>query len=136
MPWYSSIGLFRHTLRNRNFIPQYEERTVLVRARTSAAARKMILAEFKRYAADAETEFLKEYTFDQVYDAPGSKVTEVSSLMRVSDLPARRYVDRYWVDLRPASCEKKGWKHAWRNGGDGISACYNCRLRRKGELWR
>ncbi len=33
-------------------------------------------------------------------------------------------------------CEAAGGDHEWYNEGDGVSACYHCRVVRSGELWR
>lgn len=138
MPWFSAVGLFKHGYEHPDFVPQYEERTVLVRAASRKAAQKKVLAEFAAYARDGmKIEFLEAYAPEQLYDAPsGRKVVEVGSRMRVSDLKPSRYIPAYWLDLRPSSCSRKGWKHAWHNRGGGYSGCLNCRARRKGELWR
>lgn len=140
MPWYSSIGLFRTKLRNPNAVTQFEERVVIVRAKSAKIARKKILAEFaahvKEFAKEFGVEYLKEYTFEELILAPGSKVVEVASLSRVSDLAPNKYIKRHWEDLRPVSCAKKGWKHAWNNYDDKSSRCYNCQIIKKGQLWR
>ncbi len=45
------------------------------------------------------------------------------------------YIERYWGDQKPLTCESKGWKHVWFNRGEGKSGCYNCQEERFGELW-
>lgn len=134
MPWYSSIGLFKHKFK-RNVITKYEERTVIVRAKSAKIAERKILAEFKEYCKDLRIEFLKLHTFEELCWAPGSKPVEVSSLMRTTDLSSRSYIDKYWVDLKPNSCTKVGWKHVWHNNDGKTSACYNCQKFVKGQLW-
>lgn len=137
MKWFGAIGLFRHEYGEIDRVSQYEERTVIVQALDEGAARDLVLNEFRRYAAELEGgRFLDQYVVNEICDVPNGPVTEVASLMRVTDLDPDTYIDRYWSDLRPSSCDQLGWTHVWHNAGRGRSNCYNCREGRAGELWK
>jgi hypothetical protein len=136
MPWFGSIGLFRHTFKNANAVPQFEERVVILRSKNRSTAKRKVLSEYRSYAKTAGIEFLKEFTLDELSDAPGLKVVEVTSLMRASNLSRQDYLKKHWFDLKPRSCTDVEWKHAWHNKGGKISGCYNCSTVRKGELWK
>ena len=69
-----------------------------------------------------------------VLDSPGTAVTEVAYLMRVSPLTPDEYIARHWGDVRPDSCDEIGWQHDWYNNGDESSGCHNCREIRPGRL--
>ena len=136
LQWFSAIGLFRHTTKDRNVVPQYEERVVLVRAKNEAMSEKLILREFKEYVKTDGIEFLNRYVIDELYDAPGRKVVEVAHHMRLSKLPPSQYISQFWLSLRPKSCDQNGWTHAWHNIDNKKSGCYNCQTVRKGQLWK
>jgi hypothetical protein len=137
MRWFGAIGLFRHEYDESNRVSQYEERTVVLQASDEDAARDLVLDEFRRYATELEgVQFLDQFIVNEIHDPPNGTVTEVASLMRVTDLDPGTYIDRYWIDLRPSSCDQLGWTHVWHNAGGGRSNCYNCRDSRLGELWK
>ncbi len=135
MGWYSGIGLFRHIRPGTTFVPQYEERVVVVRSVNAAKAKKKILGEFEEYAQDG-IEFLGEYEISDIDGEPGLKPIEVSSMMRVSDGEPEEYLTKVWGDLRPASCDDVGWVHCWYQKTSQTLGCYNCLTARRGRLDR
>lgn len=129
---FSAIGLFKHTYDKPNNITKYEERVVITSAASEGVAKTLILAEFADYAQDG-IEFLGKFEISEIVG--DEVVTEVACTMRVYEGTADEYIENYWSDLRPSSCDEKNWKHSWHNHGGGYSACYNCRELRKGSLW-
>jgi hypothetical protein len=136
MAWWSAIGLFRHTYGNGRKIPQYEERVVVVAAVNRENAESKVLRAFGEYAANNEgIEFLGEYEIQEILDELGDKVVEVATTMRISQMAVETYVEQYWSDLRPASCDNVGWTHVWYNRDEKTSGCYNCLEVHDGRLW-
>jgi hypothetical protein len=68
-------------------------------------------------------------------DELGDEVVEVATTMRISQMAVKTYVEQYWSDLRPPSCDNVGWKHVWYNRDGKTSRCYNCMEVRDGRLW-
>ncbi len=133
--WFNGIGLFKHTYDDPDRIPQYEERTVLVKARNLDAAREQILEEFSQYGdGENHVTFLEEYDVNEVFDELGSGVAEVAYRMRLFSGSEAEYVLKYWTDLRPDSCGELGWNHVWHNQDDQSCGCYNCRSEVEGSL--
>jgi len=131
--WFSGIGLFRHISENKARIPQYEERVVVLNAKSAAIAEREILKEFKVYGNGTNSiHFLGEYEIQEI-STLGGKVTEVAYLMRVSDLSPRKYIKALWEDGRPSDCKSTGWTHAWHNRDDKSVSCYNCQKVAKGS---
>jgi hypothetical protein len=62
--------------------------------------------------------------------------SEAYWFMRISRLSPKKYVEKYWNDGRPDSCDQKGWTHVWHNLDNKNSGCYNCKEVRKGRLWK
>jgi hypothetical protein len=135
--WFSATGLFIHRFPVPGCVTQFEERVVIVEAENEDHAERLILAEFSEYASDdAGIELLDEYYLQEIEQPHGSKVVEVASTMRVSPLEPQEYIDRYWCDLRPDSCDQVGWNHAWFNVDNESSRCYNCLEVRPGKPWK
>ena len=135
--WFSGRGLFRHAFRNKAQIPQYEERVVVIKAKSAAAAEREIIKEFKVYGnGNTGVTFLGEYEIQDIL-AVDAKVTEVAYLMRVSDLTPAKYIKALWEDGRPSNCKSVGWNHVWHNLDNKSVYCYNCRKVAKGSksLW-
>ena len=132
---FSCIGVFKHTHDNPEIITKYEERVVVTEASSKEEAEKIFLSEFKKYATDG-IKFLNEYEINEIYEENDSLVTEVACSMKPFEGTAEQYLNRYWYDQKPLSCDDVGWKHVWHNQGGGISACYNCQEEREGELWK
>ncbi len=130
---YCGIGLFKHRYDDPNRITKFEERIVLTNAGSKAQAEKQILFEFQEYAAE-EIQFLGEFIISEICE--GDPVSEVGNIMRIFDGPDEEYVKMHWNSGHPDTCNEKGWHHVWYNKGSGISACYNCKEERSGELWK
>jgi hypothetical protein len=100
-PWYAARCVFKHTnlkaLRRRKNV--YEERIVLVRARSFDEAFRKAEREAKKYARG--TAGITYIRFVEAYHLFGRRVgdgSEVFSLMRSSDLTSRAFVARYLRD--------------------------------------
>ena len=137
MKWFSGIGLFRHVFSDNDRVPTYEERVVVVNAENNERARQKIIADFREYG-DVENgcEFLDQYEIQEMYDPPSKEVAEVASNTRITDIDSNEYIERYWNDLTPKSCDDIGRRHVWYNAGNGKSRCYNCKTNVDGELWK
>ena len=68
-------------------------------------------------------------------------------MVEVSPFSREPYRRRTWLrqrlpfpllDLAPkgADCEAAGGEHEWYNQDDHVSACYHCKVARKGKLWQ
>ena len=125
MKLYSATGSFKHKRKNTGFVPQYEERTVIVQAKNIAEAEKLILEEFNNYCF-GETTFLEDCEIQEVDGSLKDSVLEVASFSRVSKLSKSKYLEAYRTDLRPKDCKTKNWKHAWYVKDKKTKACYNC----------
>jgi hypothetical protein len=130
---YGCIGIFKHCFGGSNQIPQFEERVVMTEAASYEEAKVKILAEFKEYAGEG-TIFLNEYEITEIDDE--KQVIEVASSMKVFKGTDEEYLERYYYDQRPISCDNEGWKHAWYNLDNQRSGCYNCQEVREGRLWK
>ncbi|RLE36021.1 MAG: hypothetical protein DRJ61_01745 [Acidobacteria bacterium] len=136
MKWFSALGLFQFRNENPNKITRYEERVVVVQAESRSKAEEVILADFERYGSDdVGIEYLDEYWIEELEDPLGTDVVEVASTMRVIPQEPAEFIEAFWSELRPDSCDAVGWKHVWFNKGDGKSGCYNCCEVRPGQLW-
>lgn len=125
MKLFSGVGVFKHQRHGTNFVPQYEERTVIVRANDYESADKVILKEFQEYSSEGIS-LLERYEILELEDSLKEDVVEVTSFIRVSDLSSSDYLETYQSDLRPQSCTDKVWKHEWYRQDDETLACYNC----------
>jgi hypothetical protein len=92
-------------------------------------AEKQILAEFNEYA-EGGIEFVDEFNIIE-----DGVVAEVYITMRIFQGTDKEYLDQYWFDLQPNSCDDNKWNHVWYNKGAGKSACYNCQEIRNRALW-
>ena len=125
MQWYSATGVFKHERDNTEFVPQFEERTVIVKSSNKQEAEAKILKEFQDYACDGVS-FLNHYEVEELFDDPSEDVIEVTSFIRVSKLKDQDYLKAYRTDLRPKNCEDRNWNHHWYTKDEKRSACYNC----------
>jgi len=130
MKLYSATASFKHKRKNSTFVPQYEERTVIVKAKSIALAEKLILKEFKCYSTDG-TVFLDDFEIQEVDGCLKDGVLEVASFSRVSKLSKNKYLELYRTDLRPKDCKLRNWKHAWYQKDKETKACYNCEKTKK-----
>ena len=129
---FSGVGLFLHTYEGTDKVNRFEERVVVAVVANADEAEKLILSEFNEYATDG-VKFLNQYEINEVYEEEGP-VWEVASSMKLFTGSEQEYIDKYWSDQKPVSCESVGWKHSWFNKGNGILGCYNCQKERKGKL--
>ena len=129
---YIGSGIFKHTYEDLKRIPKFEERLVITEAISESVAEREIIAEFKKYAQDG-IELINEFNISEINE--NGVVTEVSSTMRIFQGTDEEYLDQYWYDLQPITCDDKKWDHVWYNKGAGKSACYNCQEIRNGDLW-
>jgi hypothetical protein len=79
--------------------------------------------------------FKGHYEICPLYD-PVRAGSQVFWSMRISRLSPKKYVEKYWNDGKPDSCDEKGWAHVWYNKDNKTSGCYNCNEVRKGQLWK
>ena len=131
---FSGSGVFKHAYDNSCRIPQFEERIVLVEAPSIEIAEKLIVKEFNEYASDG-IEFLQVFEINELCEETGA-VIEIASSMKVFSGNNEEYLNRFWSDQRPESCDSSGWQHVWYNRSNGKSGCYNCQEERSGELWK
>ena len=128
---FSGSGIFKHIYDDPNRITKFEERVVITEATSEPEAEKKILAEFKEYAQDGIV-FSGEFTLSEIIES--KLVIEVASTMRTFQGTDEEYLEKYWYDLQPETCDDNGWKHVWYNQGKGKRACYNCQEIKKRAL--
>ncbi len=133
--WFAANSVFLHADRGSGPRQLYEERVVLLRARSGQKAIALAMREANRYAGMLDavtfTGFVDIYQpFDEV--AVGA---EVYSHMDQSDLGPTEYLSlRYPPE--PLDCEAEGREHRYYNKARGYSACYHCAVVKPGELWK
>jgi hypothetical protein len=133
--WFSAKGIFIHADRENGPRQLYEERVVLLRARSSRKAWKQAEREADRYAkALNQVSFAGIVDVFRPFDKPGVRA-EVYSKMEQSDLTAKEYL-RLRYPREPLDCEADGREHRYYNKGRGYSACYHCAVVKPGELWK
>lgn len=94
-PWYGVRLVYRHTLVAGQ---TYEERILVVRAKSAEDAIEMAEEISVREYEDESTERLEYAMTFNIFDCDGPYLppgTEVFSLMRVSDLAPDEYLDRF-----------------------------------------
>ncbi len=133
--WFAAKGVFLHADQGSGPRQQYEERVVLLRARSGQKAIKLAEREAERYARILDqvsfTGFVDVY---QPFDEPGVGA-EVYSAMEPSDLVIKEYLNlRYPPE--PLDCEADGREHRYYKKARGYSACYHCAVVKPGELWK
>ena len=131
---FSGVGVFKHCYQNPNQITKFEERIVMTDAASKEEAERLILAEFEEYATEG-VKFLRVYEVEEMYPEE-NPVIEIANSMKVFDGTDEEYIEKYWDDQKPLSCETVGWHHVWFNRGGGKSGCYNCQEERDGELYK
>ena len=132
---YGCIGVFKHCFGDSNRVTQFEERIVITEAASYEEAENNILSEFSEYATNG-TVFLNEYEITEIVDERDSLVVEVASSMKVFEGDDEEYLEKYYYDQKPVSCDDVGWKHAWYNIDNKRSGCTNCQEEREGQLWK
>ena len=132
---FSAIGVFKHTFKHPDKITKFEERVVLVSADSYEEAEQMILDEFREYATADGVSFLGEYEIFPVNPALGKPVIEIARSVKVFTGGDEEYLQRFWDDQQPLSCDDNGWNHVWFKIDEYRCGCYNCQQEREGQLW-
>ncbi len=122
---YSGIGVFKHVFDDPNKITKFEERTVITEAPSYKDAENLILSEFKDYCGNGIS-FLDVYEINEVIESPEQPVTQVARSIKVFTGSDEEYLQKFWDDQQPLSCEDNGWRHVWFTRTDKTIACYNC----------
>jgi hypothetical protein len=130
---FGCICIFKHTSQDKNKVNQFEERVLLTEAETYEKAEEKFLDEFQEYESD-ECIFLNEYEIFEINEID-KPVIEVASSMKVFTGTDDEYLDKYFYDQKPLSCDNVGWQHSWYNVDGKRSACYNCQEIRNEKLW-
>ena len=128
---FSGIGLFKHVFNDPNKITKFEERVVMTEASSLDEAKQAILKEFREYATDG-VEYLDLYEVEEMYPEDGS-VIEITSTVKVFSGSDNEYIEKFWDDQSPQSCEKVGWNHVWYKKSEGKLGCYNCQEERDNQ---
>ena len=135
--WFGVKGLFRHVLPGHpSAKARYEESIIVLKAESDEEAHEQALELFQKYAEEEPgIVFTGHHEVCALFD-PVRAGREAYWFMRISGLSPEKYIEKYWDDGRPRSCDDKGWTHAWYNLDGKSSACFNCREVRRGQLWR
>jgi hypothetical protein len=136
LSWFSAKGLFKHTCDNPRIQERYEESIVILKAASEDLAAERARKLFEKYSdKELGIVFTGAYEICGLFE-PVREGREVYWFMRLSSLSPKKYVETYWDDGRPQSCDQKGWTHFWHNIDNKNSGCLNCRQVRKGQLWK
>ena len=134
--WYSAQCVFLHADKQHGPKQMYEERIVLLRAKSFEAAIEQAEQEARRYCRDLDsTSYLDYVNVFRLSDDDLGAGTEIFSTMQQSDLSPRQYLDLHYPCL-PDDCETLGETHRWHNLDDKQSACYHCKVIRASQLWK
>ena len=131
---FGCICIFKHIFHDKNKVSQFEERVLLTDADSYEKAEEKFLIEFKEYGSD-ECIFINEYEIFEISETDKS-IIEIVSSMKVFNGTDSEYLDKYFYDQRPLSCDDIGWQHSWYNIDGKRSGCYNCQEIRDGKLWQ
>ena len=132
--WYTAKCVFRHRDLGTGPRQLYEERLILLRAKSFTKAMKRAKREAESYAQDLDgCTFTGHIELFELYETVGDGA-ELFAEMRQSDLTPEDYLERYYPPV-PDDCETEGRTHRFYNKGDGYSACYHCSIVRAGKLW-
>lgn len=139
--WFSAKGIFLHAPRVKNMKQWYEERIVLLRAKSEKEAWKRAKKEAKEYVKDLdETHFIEITEVCDIgslnfYENKIDDKTELFSSKNISLLEPNEYLETFYPTT-PKDCEANGEQHSWHNLDNKYSTCYNCLVKRKGQLWK
>ena len=134
--WYSAQCIFLHADQQHGPKQMYEERIVLLRAKSFEAAVELAEREARKYCRDLDgTRYLEYVNVFKLSDDDLGAGTEIFSTMQQSDLSPEEYLDLHYPRL-PDDCETLGGTHRWHNLDDKQSACYHCKVIRSGQLWK
>jgi len=115
----------------------YEERIILVKSNNFENALKKAKKEAKRYVKYLDgCKLVADFsdTF-HLFDDKIRDLTEIYSTMTSSSLSPEKYTEKYYPDELD-DCQKHGLKHYWHNKDNKNSACYHCKVIKKGQLWK
>ena len=136
LDWYNAKGLFKHVNDDKDMKDKYEETVFVLKAGSEDDAMERAIKLFNGYAdEDIGIMFTGHYEICRLFE-PVKNGSEVYWSMRISRLSPKKYVERYWNEGRPDSCDEKGWTHVWYNKDNKNSGCFNCNEVRKGQLWK
>lgn len=134
--WFSAKGIFLHETWVENMKQWYEERIVLLKARNEKQAWKRAKKEAKEYCKDLDgTHFIEITDVWSLFEDKIKDKVEVFSTKNISLLEPKEYLETFYPST-PEDCETNGEKHSWYNSDGKYSACYNCLVKRKGQLWK
>ncbi len=135
--WFSIKGLFRHMHPEQPTVQdRYEERIIVLKAESEEQAHERALVLFRKYAhEELGIIFTGHYEMCDLLE-PVRAGREVYWHLRISRLSPEKYIEKYWDDGRPRSCDDRGWTHFWYNLDGKRSGCLNCQEVRRGKLWR
>ena len=135
-PWYAAKCIFLHAETNGGHKQMYEERIVLLRARSFDEAIGRAEKQAEGYCNDLDG--CKYVGYVDVFHLTGGKLSdgaEIFSSMRRSDLKPKEYLNQFYP-VEPDDCEAIGEAHRWYNLDGNRSACYHCKVVREGQLWK
>lgn len=134
--WYGAKGLFKHLYGHKNLKDKYEEAVFVLKAASVDEAEQRASKLFNEYANEENgINFTGHYEICPLYHSVRNG-SEVYWSMRISRLSPKKYVEKYWNEGKPDSCDERGWTHVWYNKDNKTSGCYNCKEVRKGKLWK
>ncbi len=123
---------------------RYERRVTLCSAKNAKKAEAKLLKEAKSYTKALDgVVFLDAYFSGKLGDPPGKTPVEIDYELTLAvdpksgkALKPKQFLCEHWAYDRVKNCEDFGFKHAWYNKDDVNSGCHNCRIIRKGQLWK
>ena len=120
---FSCIALLKHTFEDPKRIPKFEERVLFVSAQSEEDAEKLFSADINEFAGE-EVELL-EKEISEMYPEDGA-VVEVASSMKIFAGANQEYIERFWDDQKPITCDTVGWSHVRFRRSELVYGCYNC----------
>jgi hypothetical protein len=133
--WYATKCIFLHAETKRGHKQMYEERVVLLKARSFDDAIDRAETEAKEYCHDLDgCKYVGYVDAFLLSDGRIGDGTEIFSSMRRSELKPKEYLNQFYP-AEPDNCEAIGETHRWYNLDGERSACYHCKVIREGQLW-
>jgi len=133
--WFTAKGIFLHAAQIKNQKQSYEERIVLLKAKSEKKALKRANKEAKDYVKDLkDTKFIEITDVYALYEVEIGDKCEIFSSKTISHLEPQVYLETLYPNT-PEDCTAYGEEHSWHNLDNKNSACYNCLVIRKGKLW-
>ena len=133
--WFTAKCIFLHNAQIKNQKQSYEERIVLLKAKTEKEALKQANKEAKDYIKDLDdTKFIEITNVYALYEEEIGDKCEIFSSKTISLLEPPNFLEAFYPNT-PEDCEPTGEELSWHNLDNKNSACYNCLVKRKGRLW-